>query len=51
MEEEIWKTGPSVRRFIERGIPEALARNGVYAASALSDDVRSHANYRLASPL
>lgn len=43
MDEEIWTTGPSARRFIEREIAEALTRNGVYAASALSDDVRSRA--------
>jgi hypothetical protein len=43
MEEEIWKTGPSARIFIERAIAEALTRNGVYTASALSDDVRSRA--------
>jgi len=41
MDEEVLKTGPSARRFIERGIAEALTRNGVYAASELSDDVRS----------
>lgn len=40
---EILKTGPSVERFIERGIGEALTRDGVYAPSALSDDVRSRA--------
>lgn len=41
MDEEIWTTGPSARKFIDREIAEALTRNGVYAASALSDDVRS----------
>jgi hypothetical protein len=46
MDEEILKTGPSVRRFIEREIAEALTRNGVYAASGLSDDVRSRAATR-----
>jgi hypothetical protein len=43
MEAENWTTGPSVRRIIERGVADALTRNGVYAASALSDDVRSRA--------
>jgi len=43
MNEEIWKTGPSVRSVIERRVAEALTRNGVYATSALSDDVRSRA--------
>jgi hypothetical protein len=43
MDEEVLKTGPSARIFIERGIAEALTRNGVYAVSALSDDVRSRA--------
>jgi hypothetical protein len=41
MDEQI--TGPSASRLIERGIADALIRNGVYAASALSDDVRSRA--------
>lgn len=43
MDEEIWQTGPSARRFVEREIADALTRNGVYTASALSDDVRSRA--------
>jgi len=43
MDAETWKTGPSVRRVIERRVAEALTRNGVYATSALADDVRSHA--------
>jgi hypothetical protein len=43
MDEEILKTGPNARIIIERGIGEALTRNGVYAASALSDDVRLRA--------
>jgi hypothetical protein len=43
MDEETWTTGPSATRIIERGIADALTRNGVYAASALSDDVRSRA--------
>jgi hypothetical protein len=43
MDQETWKTGPSVRTIIERGIAEALTRNGVYTASALSDDLRSRA--------
>jgi hypothetical protein len=43
MNEEIWKTGPSVRSVIERRVAEALTRNGAYATSALSDDVRSRA--------
>jgi hypothetical protein len=43
MDDETWKTGPSARTIIERGVADALTRNGVYAASALSDDVRSRA--------
>jgi len=43
MDEETWKAGPSVRTFIDRGIAEALTRNGVYATSALADDLRSRA--------
>jgi hypothetical protein len=43
MEEETWKTGPSVRRVIERRVAEALTRNGVFAASALADDIRARA--------
>src|ERR1035437_4537771 len=43
MDEEIWKTGPSVGRVIERRVAEALTRNGVYATSALADEVRSRA--------
>ena len=43
MEGETWKTGPSVRRVIERRATEALTRNGVYATSALADEVRSRA--------
>ena len=43
MEEETWKTGPSARKIIEREVADALTRNGVYTASALSDDVRSRA--------
>jgi hypothetical protein len=43
MEEENWTTGPSATRIIECGVADALTRNGVYAASALSDDVRSRA--------
>ena len=43
MEEEKWTTGPSAKRIIELGIADALTRNGVHTASALSDDVRSHA--------
>ena len=43
MDEESWKTGPSARQFVEREIAEALTRNGVYATSALADDVRSRA--------
>ena len=41
MDEEIWATGPSAIRIIEREVANALTRNGVYTASALSDDVRS----------
>jgi len=43
MEEEVWKTGPSARRFMGRAIDDALTRNGVHPASALSDDVRARA--------
>ena len=43
MDEEIWKTGPSVGRVTERRVAEALTRNGVYATSALADEVRSRA--------
>jgi len=43
MDEETWKTGPSARTIIERGIAETLTRNGVCAESALADDVRSRA--------
>jgi hypothetical protein len=43
MDEETWKTGPSARTIIDRGVADALTRNGVNAASALSDDVRSRA--------
>jgi hypothetical protein len=43
MDEEVWKTGPSAIRFRDRGIAEALTRNGVYPTSALSDDVRARA--------
>jgi hypothetical protein len=50
MNEEDWMTGPGATRIIERRIAEALTRNGVHAASALSDDVRSRATI-LASPL
>jgi hypothetical protein len=41
--DEDWKTGPSVRRVIERRVAEALTRNGVFATSALADDVRARA--------
>lgn len=51
MEEEKWTTGPSAKRIIERGIADALTRNGVHTASALSDDVRSRATIRLASSM
>lgn len=43
MEEEVWKTGPSARRFMGRAIADALTRNGVHPASALSDEVRTRA--------
>jgi hypothetical protein len=43
MDEELLKTGPSARSFIERGFAETLTRNGVYTASPLSDDLRSRA--------
>jgi hypothetical protein len=43
MDQELLKTSPSARMLIERGVGEALTRNGVYAASALSDEVRSRA--------
>jgi hypothetical protein len=43
MDQETWKTGPSARTIIERGIAEALTRNGVRTASALSDEVSSRA--------
>jgi hypothetical protein len=43
MDEEIWKTGPSAIRIIEHKVADALTRNGVYPASALSDEVRSRA--------
>ena len=44
MDEDILKTGPSARRIIEHKVADALTRNGVYPASALSEDVRSRAN-------
>jgi hypothetical protein len=43
MDKEVLKTSPTGRIIMERGISEALTRNGVYAASALSDDVRLRA--------
>lgn len=43
MGEELWQTGPSARRFIERGTAEALIRNGVNVASPLADDIRLRA--------
>jgi hypothetical protein len=43
MDEEVWKTGPSATILIDREVADALTRNGVYAASPLSDDVRSRA--------
>ena len=43
MDEEILKTGPSASRIIERQVADALTRNGVHPASALSDEVRSRA--------
>jgi hypothetical protein len=43
MDQELLKTSPSARMLIERGVGEALIRNGVYATSALSDEVRSRA--------
>ena len=43
MDDELWKTGPSVKRFIERAVAEALTRNCVYTTSALADEVRSRA--------
>jgi hypothetical protein len=43
MGEEILKTGPSVTRIIERGVAEAITRNGVLTTSALSDDIRARA--------
>jgi hypothetical protein len=43
MDEEILKTGPSASRIIERQVADALTRNGVHPASALSDDVRARA--------
>jgi hypothetical protein len=43
MDEEVLKTSPTGRIIIERGISEALTRNSVYPASALSDEVRSRA--------
>jgi len=43
MAEGILKTGPSARRIIEHKVADALTRNGVYPASALSDGVRARA--------
>jgi hypothetical protein len=43
MDEEILKTGPSASRIIGHKVADALTRNGVHPASALSDDVRARA--------
>jgi hypothetical protein len=43
MDEETWMTAPGARTIIERRVADALTRNNVNVASALSDDVKSRA--------